>query len=355
MSRRAGAVAAALLALALSGAAAVPAGANILPPRGPAQAVSSNPGTAPTARLGSGEGGEGDSDLGNGRPQVSYDGLMVRRRVVLAVHPTADADVVRLRNALEVAATRRGLTLADISPDVLGPVLLAHLVPALTLLLPVSASIQDADRLIDPASHPGGSIPGVDHIHVESVLVHDLRFTVRSSDPASVVKAIAREGILTDSLGTYDTTPADGDLVITYTGPLLSDETIAAVRVGVARGANAAPSTVTVSARSTTGVGVDMSTEPELAVPEEESDAEHGGDAGASTGHDDPTAVELPVALSTDATPASPSFWGISGIAATALLLLVGTALLRSGRARPGPLGIDQSDDRRRTDGPPHP
>jgi len=284
---------------------------------------------------------------------VSYDGLMVRRRVVLAVHPAPDADVVRLRNALEVAATRSGLTLADISPDVLGPVLLAHLVPKLTLLLPVPASIQDAHRLADPASYPGGSIPGVDHIHVESVLVHDLRFTVRSTDPAALVNAIAREGILTDALGTYDATPAGGELLITYTGPLLSDEMVQAVRVGVARGAVAEPSTVTVSARSATGVGVDMRTEPEEAVPEEE--AEHTDDAAAATGHTHATAVELPVALSTDAEPASPSFWGVSGIAATAVLLLVGAALIRGGRARPELQRIDKATKQRRRDGPPHP
>ena len=311
MRRPVGVVSAVLLAFALSGTAVGPAVANA---DDGARAVSA-------AHSDSDEHG---ADVGNNRPTVSYDGLMVRRRVVLGVHPVPEADFVRLRNALEVAATRNGLSLADISPNVLGPIVLEHLVPKMTMVLPASASLADAERLIDPASYPGGSIPGVDHIHVESVLVHDLRFTIRSGEPAALRDAIAREGILSDALGNYQTSPGKGELEITYTGPLLSDELVASVRVGVARGALAEPDAVAVSARSDIGVGVDMATEPREALPAEEAD--HAEDASH--------AAELPVALSSEAASVSPSFWGVTGVAVTALLLLAAAALVRVRRAR---------------------
>ena len=72
--------------------------------------------------------------------------------------------------------------------------------------------------------------PGLDHVHVAQVLVHDLRFTVSSPAPATVGEAIALEGILADALGNYDTRVGDGELELSYTGPLLSDKTVEAVR-----------------------------------------------------------------------------------------------------------------------------
>ena len=351
MRHRVGVVAAVLLAFALSGAAACPAVAD----------ADTRPRAVLAAHSDSDEDG---ADAGNNRPAVSYDGLMVRRRVVLGVHPTPGADFVRLRDALEVAATRNGLSLADISPNVLGPLVLEHLVPKMTVVLQASATLADAERMIDPTTYPGGSIPGVDHIHVESVLVHDLRFTVSSGDPAALTLAIAREGILSDALGNYQTSPGKGELEITYTGPLLSDELVASVRVGVARGALAAPDAVTVSARSDTGVGVDMATEPGEALPTEDSDhaedsdqaeeADHAGDA-SHTEETSAHAKELPVALSSEAQPASPSFWGVTGVGVTALLLLAAAALVRVRRDRDEPEKIPVRIDERRPGDPPHP
>ena len=97
---------------------------------------------------------------------------------------------------------------------------------------------------------------------VAPVLVHDLRFTVKATDPPVMAAAIAREGILADALGDYSTSAGSGRLDITYTGPLLSDDLVEQVRRGIARGEGVQPSSVTVSPRSTTGVGVDMAKEP---------------------------------------------------------------------------------------------
>ena len=335
MSRPVGVASAVLLALALAGAGVGPAVAD----------TDQRPRAVSAAHFESDERGE---DVGNNRPTVSYDGLMVRRRVVLGVHPVPEADFVQLRNALEMAATRAGLTLADISPNVLGPIVLDHLVPEMTMVLPPSVSFSDAERLIDPASYPDGSIPGVDHIHVESVLVHDLRFTIRSSDPAAATDAIAREGILSDALGTYDTAHGNGELVITYTGPLLSDELVASVRVGVARGARAEPGAVTVSARSAVGVGVDMATEPEEALPAKQTEHTEEGEKATT-----PTpSTESPVSLSSGTEPASPSVWGVSGVAIAALFLLVTAALIRARRTREEPDRVLVRDHDRRPGGP---
>jgi hypothetical protein len=97
---------------------------------------------------------------------------------------------------------------------------------------------------------------------VDSVLVHDLRFRVSSAKPAVLAAAIAREGILADAMASYTTTLGRHRLDITYTGPLLSDELVGSVRAGIARRAHLAPTAVTISPRSTTGVGVDMAREP---------------------------------------------------------------------------------------------
>ncbi|MDQ0673889.1 hypothetical protein QFZ36_001450 [Pseudarthrobacter siccitolerans] len=202
------------------------------------------------------------SDLGNGRPQVSFDGLMVRRRIVVALHPAPDSDLEKLRTALSSAADSLGVALSRMSPDVLGAGLLQHTVPEIIVALPGDATIDDGGELVNLAFGPDLSFPGLDHVHVAQVLVHDLRFTVSSADPGALSEAIALEGILSDALGNYDTDAGDGELELSYTGPLLSDKTIEAVRIGIASGAGSAPEDVKVSARLDTGTGVDMEKEP---------------------------------------------------------------------------------------------
>ena len=202
------------------------------------------------------------SELGNGRPQVSFDGLMVRRRTVVALHPIPDSDPEKLRTALSSAADGLGLALSRMSPDVLGADVLEHTVPQIVVALPSDATIDDGGELVNLAFGPDLSFPGLDHVHVAQVLVHDLRFTVSSADPGALSEAIALEGILSDALGNYDINTRDGELELSYTGPLLSDKTIEAVRIGIASGAGSAPEDVKVSARSDTGAGVDMEKEP---------------------------------------------------------------------------------------------
>jgi hypothetical protein len=116
--------------------------------------------------------------------------------------------------------------------------------------------------LIDAAPGQPRRFPGVAAYQVASVLVHDLRFTAGSANPVAMANDIDREGILSDALGNYTTTLGNHELDITYTGPLLSDELVQTVRVGIARGAGIQPAAVTVAPRSTTGVGVDMTKEP---------------------------------------------------------------------------------------------
>jgi hypothetical protein len=75
-------------------------------------------------------------DLGNGRPAVSFDGLMVRRRVVIAVHSTLEANVEGIRKKLDTAAAARNTVLSNISPDVLEPAVLQQVVPEVIVALP---------------------------------------------------------------------------------------------------------------------------------------------------------------------------------------------------------------------------
>ena len=208
-------------------------------------------------------GGPAGPVVRNHRPQVSYDGLMVRRRVVIAIHATPGSALPALRRQLDLAATRRHTTLSTISASVLDPAILESLAPDLVVALPTGATRADAGMLIDPALNDGRRLADeIQEFDVVSVLVHDLRFTVETDDPAALSGAVAREGILADALGTYSTTLSTHQLQITYTGPLLNDLLIESVRRGIARPAATTPRTVAVSPRSTTGNGVDMSREP---------------------------------------------------------------------------------------------
>ncbi|TFD90055.1 hypothetical protein [Cryobacterium serini] len=270
-------VTAALIAFALSGCTAVAA-----PPT-----------TAPVSAglIGDAETG---TDAGNDRPTVTYDGLMVRRRVAIAIHSTPDADLAALRTVLDDAANQSQITLSDISPDVLDPASLEHLVPELIVVLPMGGTVAEAGELVNRAYFQDPVVAGVDHYHVAEVLVHDLRFAVRATSPAALEESIAREGILSDALGNYFTTLRTGELDVTYTGPLLSDDLIKSVQNGIARAAQTKLEAVTVSPRSTVGVGVDMAKEPAPAVTEAASDHNHDavpddsdGRIGSGNGSDD--------------------------------------------------------------------
>jgi hypothetical protein len=305
MNRSLTAVAVVLLAFALTGCttAATATTSTTAPPR-------------PSGVVAVDRDGSDGADLGNARPYVTNDGLMVRRRVALVIHATPGANLASVRKELDNAATRLHTSLASIAPGVLAPDLLEPDSPDMTLVLPPSESLAEASRLIDPASSRARRFPDVARYDVASVLVHDLRFTVSSARPADLAVAIAAEGILSDALGNYSTTVGKHELDINYTGPLLSDELVESARAGIARRAHVQPAAVVISPRSTSGVGVDMAKEPAVApVVTEESTAHH--DHGAA----------LPGVKAASQSSAQSSFWAVSVLVLAALLILT-TALL---------------------------
>ncbi|TFB75222.1 hypothetical protein E3O06_05145 [Cryobacterium glaciale] len=216
--------------------------------------------------------------------------------MVIELHPTPDADLTALRTVLDTAANQSQMNLSNISPNVLDAAALEHMVPELIVVLPVEGTVAEAGELVNRAFFQDPAVPGVDHYHVAEVLVHDLRFAVRSTNAAVLEESIAREGILSDALGNYATTLRTGELDVTYTGPLLSDELIQSVQNGIARAANTNLAAVTVSPRSTAGVGVDMANEPAPAPAVTEAASDHNHDAapddsdgriGSGNGSDD--------------------------------------------------------------------
>lgn len=249
MKRALAAVPAALLMLALAGCTGTPTGS----------------GTHHSDVAGTGASGhsiEAGQDLGNGRPVVSYDGLMVRRRVVIAVHSGAEADLGGIRTKLEAGAAAHSMHLDAIPPTVLEPAVLQHTMPELIVALPPDATLDNAQAVADEATADGAEALGAEHFHVLQVLVHDLQFAIRTADPAHLSAEVDREGILADYLGNYQTASGGGELSFSYTGPLLGDDVVESVRIAIARPEHTAPEAITVSPRSSVGSGVDMETEP---------------------------------------------------------------------------------------------
>jgi hypothetical protein len=218
---------------------------------------------------------EEGQDLGNGRPTVSYDGLMVRRRVVVAVHTALDADIAGIRKRLDAAAAARGTALSAISPDVLEPAVLQQMVPEVIVALPSTATPDDGRFIVRAVTEEDTGKLGVKNFYVLPVLVHDLRFSVATASPAAVSAAVDREGIVSDALGNYSTVAQGGQLSISYTGPLLGDETVESVREGISRQAHIPAAEVSVGPRSVSGTGVDMAAEPPWDVEQLEGQAIH--------------------------------------------------------------------------------
>ena len=220
---------------------------------------------------------EARSDVGNDRPQVSFDGLMVRRRIVLAIR-IAPAQVAAVERHLDRVARRSHTSVSPISASVLDPVPLDQLAPDLVVALPRDATLEDGQQLMDLALHARHWNKTVQAYDVLSVLVHDLRFTVSTGHPAALSRAIAREGILSDALGHYTTLLGTKKLAILYTGPLLSDRLFRAVQAGIARRAHVGLIEVRIAPRTLAGVGVDLTQEPTPAPVEDSPSAGHHHD-----------------------------------------------------------------------------
>ena len=102
---------------------------------------------------------ETGTDVGNGRPAVSHDGLMVRRRAVIAIHPAAGGKPGAPRARLEQTAAAGGIVLSDIPPDVLEPAILEHLAPELILALPPGSTRRRRRETGGARLRPGGQLP----------------------------------------------------------------------------------------------------------------------------------------------------------------------------------------------------
>jgi hypothetical protein len=205
---------------------------------------------------------EARSDVGNDRPLVSFDGLMIRRRVVVAVHVAAAGDLRAIRRQFDRAAARGHTGLTPLPAGVLDPVPLERLAPDLVLALRAGATRADGIQLMRLVLRDDRGRNVIRRHGVYTVLVHDLRFTVAVAHPTELASEIAREGIVSDALGNYRAVPGIQSLDLLYTGPLLSDSLLHAVQVGIARPALVSPATVVVAPRSLAGKGVHLADEP---------------------------------------------------------------------------------------------
>ena len=112
---------------------------------------------------------------------------------------------------LDGVAATGGVALFDVSPVVLDAATLDHLVPEVILALPAGRTTPTPPGWPSSPAAQGQlprcrGVPGV-----ATVLVHDLRFfEVTSSDPQRLSRSIAREGILSDALGSYTSVPGRG-------------------------------------------------------------------------------------------------------------------------------------------------
>jgi hypothetical protein len=169
-----------------------------------------------------------------------------------------------------------------------------------------------------------------DQVEIASVLVHDLQFSIETEDPAALLESIDREGILSDSLGVYDVTTRAGELLIGYTGPLLSDPTVQVVQDGIARAADSDATRVLVIPRTGTGSGVDLAAEPAPARAAEVFATGHGHE------------VTLPAATDTAGESSGPPFWAIAGAVFGAWIVTLAALLWRRKRGTPAVVAEQQ-------------
>jgi hypothetical protein len=215
-------------------------------------AISWNLMPAPVGAVDAGDKG----DAGDGQVISTYDGPMVRKRAAIAIVPAKNADLKHIRDELDMAAKNTATgpltegTFAVFSDDMLN-----YMVPQLTYILPEYVSISRAEAMMRDHQPPD-----VAFYLTQTVLVHDLTFAVI---PASGVKPKAAgdelddEGILTDSLGHYDTKVQQAGLTVHYFGAVVSDRTVDTVRAEIGRAARVPAERVVVEG-TLPGPGVDL-------------------------------------------------------------------------------------------------
>lgn len=216
-------------------------------------AISWNLTPAPVAAVDAGDKG----DSGDKQVITTYDGPMVRKRAAIGILPQKNADLDHIRRELTAAAKKAKVgTLTESTFAVFTEDMLDYVVPQLTYVVPEGMTLSRAEAFMrdnQPAD--------VAFYLTQSVLVHDLTFAVipaPGTPPAAVGKEIDEEGILTDSLGRYDTKVQQAGLTIHYFGAVVSDSTIDVVRTEMGRAANVPAERILVEG-TLPGPGVELS------------------------------------------------------------------------------------------------
>jgi hypothetical protein len=195
-------------------------------------------------------------DAGDLQATTGFDGPMVRRRAAIALHVSPGANRTLIGTQLRAAAGQEKIgSLQDASFAVFSADLLTYLVPEMTVVLPESATTEDAEVLM--RDH---QFTGVTFYLIENVLVHDLTFAVIANgvSPEAAKAQEDREGVLADSLNRYRTEVQRSGLTVRYFGAIISDTEVRAVRESMARAAHVTADQVAVEA-SEPGAGVDLS------------------------------------------------------------------------------------------------
>jgi len=195
-------------------------------------------------------------DGGDKPASTTFDGPMVRERPAIAIHTVSGVDRDKVRAEVRAAAEADKVgPLADATFAVFSEELLRYLVPEVTLVLPETASVLDAEALMRDHTYTG-----VTFYLVDDVLVHDVTFAVlpQGVTGKQVTAPVAREGILSDSLGSYRAIVQPVATTVRYFGALLSDVQILAVRDSLGRAANVPVERVYVEPMNP-GPGIDLS------------------------------------------------------------------------------------------------
>ena len=216
-------------------------------------AISWNLTPAPVAAVDTGITG----DAGDKQVITTYDGPMVRKRAAIGILPEKNADLDHIRAELKAAAKKARVgTLTEATFAVFSEDMLNYMVPQLTFVVPEGMTLTRAEAFMrdyQPAD--------VAFYLTQNVLVHDLTFAVipgLGTPPKAVSAELNDEGILSDSLGHYDTTVQQAGLTVHYFGAVVSDATIGVVRTEMGRAANVPAERVLVEG-TLPGPGVELS------------------------------------------------------------------------------------------------